>query len=103
MAEPQSFQKLVVSEKETSSFSALLGDERLLGRLQAAQFLGVSPRTIDSWTANLRPKKQKPGVRSIASSIQPSRDRLSYIKLGHKVFFLLRDLRRFRDDRKVAA
>ena len=48
--------------------------------------------------------KRRPRVRKAKpNGVQPSREKLSFVKLGHKVFFQLGDLRAFRDQRKVAA
>jgi hypothetical protein len=102
----------VLSSAEAARFGEALGDERLLTREQAAQFLFVSPRTLDNWCANARSPKiarkraelrRKRAAGAAKEAIQPSRERLPHIKLGHKVFFMLGDLRRFRDERKVAA
>jgi hypothetical protein len=100
MPEPKSLDSLKVPSQGREAFLEKLGDERLFSREQAAAFLGVSPRTIDAWCANIRARKNR--RRSMGPG-RPSRDRLPYIKLGHKVFFQLGDLRAFRDERKVAA
>lgn len=103
MLEPRSIETLTVSDEDARRW---LGNERLLSRSQAAEFLGVSPRTIDAWTANMRGRggKRRPRVRKAKpNGVQPSREKLSFVKLGHKVFFQLGDLRAFRDQRKVAA
>ena len=102
MTEPKSFDKLKLGDAEVAQFTQSLGDERLLTRDQAAAFLHVSPRTIDYWTQNFRICRRKPRAAK-PGRIQPSSERLSSIKLGHKVFFMLGDLRAFRDARKVAA
>jgi hypothetical protein len=108
MLSPYSIETLTLSDEEVASFTKALGDERLLTREQAAAFLHVSPRTIDYWMANLRERRRhgrKPAkiVKGPGLQIAKSRERLPYIKLGHKVFFQLGDLRRFRDERRVAA
>lgn len=77
-----------------------LGDDALLTRQEAAKFLRQSVRTIDQWSSNFRERRRRP--RSSAGQ-RTGRERLSFIKMGHKVLFMLSDLRAFRDARKVAA
>lgn len=101
MPEPSSPDVLKIADAEVARFTEALGDERLLTREQAAAFLHISPRTVDYWCANFRARRKR--QRAKPGSVQPSNERLSYVKLGHKVFFMLGDLRAFRDARKVAA
>jgi hypothetical protein len=103
MSQCKTFETFKLSRQESARFSESLGNERLLTRQQAAQFLFVSPRTLDSWCANMRAPKRRRKPRGVSNVIQASRERLPYVKLGHKVFFMLGDLRRFRDERKIAA
>jgi hypothetical protein len=104
MSEPTSFDRLPLSADEASKFCNGLGDERLLTREQVAQLLNVSARTVAYWCANARAtgrRKARAGAGASRAAIRPSRERLPYIKLGHKVFFMLGDVRKFRDERKV--
>lgn len=91
-----------LSKDEARALVENLSDERLLTRDQAADFLAVSPRTIDGWCANVRTRRRR--TRSLKeTTVRSSPQRLPYIKLGGRVLFQLGDLRRFRDERKVAA
>jgi hypothetical protein len=103
MLEPQSIETLALGTEETARLTEPFSNERLLTRIQVAEFLGVSPRTIDAWCANIRNRSRRRQNGGSRKGAQPSRDRLPYIKLGHKIFFQLGDVRRFRDERKVAA
>jgi hypothetical protein len=88
-----------------AEFAAALGDERLLSREQAAVFLGVSPRTVDYFCAMARGcRRTNRTVRGqVRTEMPASPQKLPHLKIGHKVFFQLGDLRAFRDQRKVAA
>jgi hypothetical protein len=105
MSEPKSFEQFKLSPKEANQLSDYLGDERLLTREQAAEFLNVSSRTVDAWIANARMKGRRrlPSDAPQSNVISHSSERLPHVKLGHKVYVILGDLRRFRDERKVAA
>jgi len=85
-----------LSSAEFDRLKGELGDERLLSREQAAEFLGVSPRSVDGWAATARGLKSK-------AEIPRSRLRLPHIKLGRRLFFQLGDLRQFLEERKVTA
>jgi hypothetical protein len=53
-----------------------------LSKRDAAQWLGISPRTLDYWTAGPRP-------------------RLGCVKLGNEKRFILTDLERFKEANTV--
>ena len=55
-----------------------------LSKRDAAKWLGISPRTLDYWTAGPRP-------------------RLSYVKLRGEKRFILRDLESFKEANTVKA
>jgi excisionase family DNA binding protein len=55
-----------------------------LSKREAAKYLGVSPRTLDYWTAEKPP-------------------RVGYVKLGKEKRFILADLERFKEANTVKA
>ena len=55
-----------------------------LSKREAAKYLGVSPRTLDYWTAEKPP-------------------RVGYVKLGNEKRFILADLERFKKANTIKA
>jgi excisionase family DNA binding protein len=55
-----------------------------LSKREAAKYLGISPRTLDYWTAQTPP-------------------RVGYVKLGKEKRFILTDLQRFTEEHTVKA
>lgn len=100
MKEPKSSDQLKLADADVTGFQQSLGDERLLTREQAAAFLNVGVRTVEGWCANFRARRRRPRR---PDDGRTGRERLSFVKLGGRVFFMLGDLRAFRDSRKVAA
>jgi len=80
----------------------------MLTRKEAAAFLRKSPRTIDYYVAYARGRKRVNktwrGKKTTGPvKVRSSPQKLPFVKLGGEVFFLLGDLRRFRDERRIAA
>jgi len=100
MPEPTTtFDRSKLPDPEFLRFIETLGDEALLTRQEAAKFLRQSVRTIDQWSSNFRqPRRRRRGAEE-----RTGHERLSSIKMGHKIVYMLSDLRAFRDSRKVAA
>ena len=95
-------------DEEAGTFADSLGDERLLTRREAAVFLRKSPRTIDYYVALTRGRKRvnkthRGEAMKGPLKVPSSKQKLPFIKIGGEVFFQLSDLRRFRDERRVAA
>jgi hypothetical protein len=108
MSEPSNHESQKTAHTFAGGIGAALGDEKLLTRIEAAEFLRKSTRTIDYYVARTRGmkrinkthrKEQKKGP----VLVRGARVKLPFIKIGGEVFFMLGDLRRFRDERKVAA
>ena len=55
-----------------------------LSKREAAKYLGISPRTLDYWTAEKPP-------------------RVGYVKLGNEKRFILADLKHFKEANTIKA
>jgi hypothetical protein len=100
MQGPISIKTITLSREEFQLGNGGLADETLLTKEQAAVFLGVSPRTVDAFVANQRRGRRR---RKAGAGFPRAVDPLPYLKIGHAIRFELGDLRRFREQRKIAA